>query len=132
MVTLLCFVLVMSLAGGGAWTFIKQQQQLNSQHATATAQAASFAITTAAANTYNAAITSRGVRFSFKAQYARYNPYEWILSPSTVWHLVQAWTAQTDGQIHSSPAVANGVVYVSSQDDNLYVFHLWIYHLILP
>jgi hypothetical protein len=32
------------------------------------------------------------------------------------------WTATTGGQIFSSPAVANGVVYVGSDDDKLYAF----------
>jgi outer membrane protein assembly factor BamB len=32
------------------------------------------------------------------------------------------WTATTGGAVHSSPAVANGVVYVGSDDGNLYAF----------
>ena len=31
-----------------------------------------------------------------------------------------AWTFQTGGEIHSSPAVVNGVVYFGSQDNNFY------------
>ena len=34
------------------------------------------------------------------------------------------WTASTGGIIRSSPTVANGVVYVGSEDHNLYAFHL--------
>ena len=32
------------------------------------------------------------------------------------------WTATTGGQVFSSPAVANGVVYVGSTDGKLYAF----------
>ena len=34
------------------------------------------------------------------------------------------WTATTGGAIDSSPAIANGTVYVGSQDHNLYVYGL--------
>ncbi len=33
------------------------------------------------------------------------------------------WTALTGDQIWSSPTVANGVIYVGSQDDKLYAFN---------
>ncbi len=32
------------------------------------------------------------------------------------------WTAATGGYVYSSPAVANGVVYVGSYDGKLYAF----------
>jgi outer membrane protein assembly factor BamB len=117
-VALLCLVLLVSLTGGGVWTFTKQQQLLNSQHLTATAHATA----TAAANAYNAAVTSRGVQFGFDAQHTHNNPYERILSPSSVKRLIQAWTALTDAVIFSSPAVVNGAVYVGSNDGKLYAF----------
>jgi len=121
MVTLLCLVLLVSLAGGGAWTFLTQQRLLNSQHTTATAQAAPFVTATAAASAYNTAIATNGIQFGFDAQHTHYNPYERILTPSTVERLVQAWTAQTGGSVFS-PAVANGVIYVGSDDHKLYAF----------
>ena len=34
------------------------------------------------------------------------------------------WAYTTDAQVFSSPAVANGVVYVGSGDGNLYTFDL--------
>ncbi len=34
------------------------------------------------------------------------------------------WSYATGGPIVSSPAIANGVVYIGSTDDNVYAFHL--------
>lgn len=34
------------------------------------------------------------------------------------------WSYTTGSAIFSSPAVANGVVYIGSTDDNVYAFHL--------
>jgi outer membrane protein assembly factor BamB len=51
------------------------------------------------------------------------NPYENVLSPANVSSLDQAWSAATGIAIFSSPAVANGVVYVGSYDHNLYAFN---------
>ncbi len=43
-----------------------------------------------------------------------YNPLRIFSGPA------QKWAYQTGGAIHSSPAVVNGVVYVGSDDGNLY------------
>jgi outer membrane protein assembly factor BamB len=57
------------------------------------------------------------------------NPYENVLSPSTVGNLGLLWshlnTGATDAGkgVYSSPAVVNGVVYVSSFDDNVYTLN---------
>jgi eukaryotic-like serine/threonine-protein kinase len=37
---------------------------------------------------------------------------------------VKKWSYRTGGSIHSSPAVANGMVYVGSTDGKLYCFSL--------
>lgn len=50
----------------------------------------------------------------------RYNPYENVLDPSTVGGLTEVWTFASAGGIESSPAVVNGVVYVGSDDGNVY------------
>jgi outer membrane protein assembly factor BamB len=34
------------------------------------------------------------------------------------------WTTSTGGIVRSSPTVANGVIYVGSEDHNVYAFHL--------
>jgi hypothetical protein len=51
-----------------------------------------------------------------------YNTAEHVLSPSNVGALGAAWTATTGYSIDSSPAVANGVVYVGSGDYKLYAY----------
>ncbi len=78
---------------------------------------------TLAPSAYDQFVMKNGIQFGFDAAHSHFNPYERILSPVTVPHLKQAWTAQTRGPIPSSPAVANGVVYVGSQDFHLYAFN---------
>ena len=52
-----------------------------------------------------------------------YNSAETTISASNVASLGVAWTGTTGGDIgYSSPAVANGVVYVGSYDDKLYAY----------
>jgi outer membrane protein assembly factor BamB len=52
-----------------------------------------------------------------------YNSAETTLSVSNVADLGVAWTGATGGAIYdSSPAVADGVVYVGSWDDKLYAY----------
>jgi PQQ-like domain/Caspase domain len=80
------------------------------------------ATATAAANALAAAVAANGIMFGFDAAHSHFNPYERILSPATVPHLKQSWTAQTRSKIPSSPAVANGVVFVGSNDGKLYTF----------
>ena len=50
------------------------------------------------------------------------NSAETGISASNVDALEIAWTATTGGEIFSSPAVANGVIYVGSRDHKLYAF----------
>jgi hypothetical protein len=60
------------------------------------------------------------------------NPHETLIGVGNVSTLVQAWTGTTVGSVESSPAVANGVTYVGSDDHRLYAFDaatgapLWI------
>ena len=61
--------------------------------------------------------------FGFDAQHTHDNPYEHILSPANISRLQQKWASPTGDSIYySSPAVANGFVYVGSDDDKLYAF----------
>jgi serine/threonine protein kinase len=83
-------------------------------HATATAQKVAI-------DAYNQAAAINGVMFGFNPQHTHANPYERILSPTTVSALTKKWTFPTRGSIESSsPAVVNGVVYIGSNDSNLY------------
>ena len=75
-------------------------------------------------------------QFRFDFCHTGFNPYEFVLSPTTVGNLVLDWKYTTGSSIlFSSPAVANDVVYVGVQypDGNLYSFNastgalLWKY-----
>src|SRR6266487_1112399 len=61
--------------------------------------------------------------FGFDSQRTHFNPFEQTLSPTTVAHLKPYWTAKTGNTINSSPAVANGIVYLGSDDHKLYAFN---------
>ena len=63
-------------------------------------------------------------QFHFGLQHTGYNPYENVLSTSNVSELTLDWSYATGNEIESSPALANGVVYVGSGDHTLYAFHL--------
>ena len=60
--------------------------------------------------------------FGFTADGARYNPYENLINAGNVSSLSPLWVGQTGNVIASSPAVANGAVYVGSDDGKLYAF----------
>lgn len=51
------------------------------------------------------------------------NPYENVLSPATVGGLRELWKFRTADNVTSSPAVANGVVYIGSYDKNVYALN---------
>jgi hypothetical protein len=51
-----------------------------------------------------------------------YNSTETRLSASNVAFMTKAWTGAATGGISSSPAVANGVVYIGSSDGKLYAY----------
>lgn len=74
-----------------------------------------------------ASVRAEWPQFQFDAGHSGYNPNERILSPNTVGRMKLLWTAQAGssglgGGIHSQLVVRDGVVYVSSQDGNLYAF----------
>ncbi len=72
---------------------------------------------------YDLAVAQSGVQFGFNAQHSRTNPYEHLLNPGNVGKLRQTWACLLGSGIDSSPpAVANGLVYVGSQDHKLYAF----------
>jgi outer membrane protein assembly factor BamB len=54
----------------------------------------------------------------------RWNPYENVLDVNNVRSLQLKWSYTTGGEVWSSPAVANGVVYVGSYDGRVYAFGL--------
>jgi len=58
--------------------------------------------------------------FHFDSCLTGFNPNELILGPATVGNLRLKWSYATGAAVYSSPAVANGVVYVGSTDGNFY------------
>jgi len=54
----------------------------------------------------------------------RWNPCEKVLNAKNVGELGLKWSYATGDFVRSSPAVANGVVYVGSDDGNVYAFGL--------
>ena len=54
----------------------------------------------------------------------RRNPYEKVLNVNNVGSLHKKWSYKTAGGVYSSPAVANGVVYVGSYNGYVYAFGL--------
>src|SRR5262249_37259508 len=51
-----------------------------------------------------------------------WNTAETTLGPGTVGGLVETWTANAGDFLISSPAVANGIAYIGSNDGKLYAF----------
>jgi outer membrane protein assembly factor BamB len=61
-------------------------------------------------------------QFRQGAAHTGYNPTETAISSSNVADLRLAWTGPTGDAIYSAPAVADGVVYVGSENGTLYAF----------
>src|SRR5580704_2477560 len=59
-------------------------------------------------------------QFHFNADGTRLNPYENVLNVENAGNVGLKWSYITDNEVFSSPAVANGVVSVGSNDSNLY------------
>jgi outer membrane protein assembly factor BamB len=66
------------------------------------------------------AATGDWPQYGFTAAGRRENTQETVLTRKTVPHLVQKWSAPIAVDVASAPAVANGLVYVGSDDDHLY------------
>ncbi|GHO63959.1 hypothetical protein KSC_028510 [Ktedonobacter sp. SOSP1-52] len=84
------------------------------------------ATATSAARTYATRVAEQGVMFGFDAAHTHWNPGEKILSLQNIKHLAPLWSFATGSDpylpIVSSPAVANGVVYIGTYDGKLYAF----------
>lgn len=63
------------------------------------------------------AVAPAWAQFGFDAAHTGFNPDESILSPANVAQLTPAWIYHTPGFVSpSSPAVANGLVYIGDQE----------------
>jgi hypothetical protein len=78
-------------------------------------------------------VETNWAEFHFSPSHSGFNPYENMLSRANVGRLGLRWSHTTGGFVESSPAVANGVVYVGSDDNNVYALNastdalLWKY-----
>ena len=65
-------------------------------------------------------VNTNWAQYRYSSLHKGSNPYENVLNPGNVGDIDQAWHYPTGGAVDSSPAVFNRVVYVGSQDGNLY------------
>ena len=56
------------------------------------------------------------VEFRYDNCHSGYNPNEFLLGSATAGKLVFDWSYKTGAEVRSSPAVANGVVFIASDD----------------
>jgi outer membrane protein assembly factor BamB len=65
-------------------------------------------------------VQTNWAQFQYSALRKGSNPYENVLSPTTVGSIDVDWIYTTGGAVISSPAVVNGIVYFGSNDANVY------------
>jgi PQQ-like domain/IPT/TIG domain len=68
-------------------------------------------------------VNTNWTQFRYSPTHSGTNPYENVLSPSSVSGLALDWSFTTGGGVQSSPAVVNGVLYVGSNDGNVYALN---------
>jgi eukaryotic-like serine/threonine-protein kinase len=110
----LAVALLIALSGSGLYSFWFTARPPTLSPAQTTA--------TASAQEYNTVTAKQGVMFGFDAARTNNNPYEHILSPANISQVKPLWNFATGSYISSSPVVAGGMVYVGSEDRNLYAF----------
>jgi len=69
---------------------------------------------------YDLAVATSGVMSGYNAEHNGFNPYEHTLSINTINKLTLKWNIPIGDLIESSPAVANGIVYVASENGKLH------------
>ena len=83
---------------------------------------ATLAAVVATIATGSVAFAADWPEFRFGPTHPGLNPAETAISAGNVGSLATAWTGATGNGVYSSPAVANGAVYVGSDDGKLYAF----------
>jgi eukaryotic-like serine/threonine-protein kinase len=111
LVVLACLLLLVGVGPMGTWMLMNQSRPQT---------ASTVRATPVATNSYNSAIATRSIQFGFDPQHTHNNPYEQTILPSNASQLSEQWGFQAGLFIRSSPAVANGLVYVGSDDHKLY------------
>ena len=125
-IIVLCLILLLT-GGSTTWLKLAQLQQQAALVHDATTTAVSFsplasATALAATRAYWTGVERNGVQLGFDAAHTGWNPYERVLNVANVKNVKQLWSFATGGPIDSSPAVANGMVYIGSEDHRLYAF----------
>jgi len=125
-IIVLCLILLLT-GGSTTWLKLAQLQQQATLAHDATTTAVSFsplatATAVAATRAYWTGVERNGVQLGFDAAHTGWNPYERVLNVANVKNVKQLWSFATGGPIDSSPAVANGMVYIGSEDHRLYAF----------
>lgn len=69
-------------------------------------------------------VSTNWSQYGYDYTHSGTNPYENVLLGTNVSNLTLDWSYPAGDSIVSSPAVANGVVYIGSEDYNVYAFHL--------
>ncbi len=95
-----------------------QQSSLRATRAVLVSLLAACTLASAAATNAYAA-TGDWTQYGYTAAGRRENTQETVLTRKTVPHLVQKWSAPILGSLVSAPAVANGIVYLGSNDGHL-------------
>lgn len=68
-------------------------------------------------------VRTNWAQFRLNARHQANNTIENVLSQSNVGQIDQDWSFSTGDSVESSPVVANGIVYVGSDDSNLYALN---------
>jgi outer membrane protein assembly factor BamB len=68
-------------------------------------------------------VNTNWTQFGFGASGQRFNPYENTVGRTAAPSLGLLWSYATDNDVVSSPAIVNGVVYVGSNDGNVYAIN---------
>jgi outer membrane protein assembly factor BamB len=68
-------------------------------------------------------VNTNWAQFRYSVKHKGANPVENVLSASNVAGIDEDWSFTTGSTVTSSPAVANGVAYVGSGDNNVYALN---------
>src|SRR5438270_2027763 len=84
---------------------------------------AAISVAPAAARTRGAEAVASWPQFHNTADRSGINPTERLLTTLNVGGLQVAWSTPTGGEIWSSPAVVNGMLYIGSDDHKVYAMN---------
>jgi outer membrane protein assembly factor BamB len=112
------------------WTRMRQVNPLLGQYCLAALLAMAWAANTMAqsadmtqqVNANSPGAQTNWPQLGYNNAHTGLNPFEKVLSPSTVGRLKELWAFTTSGNV-GGPAVVNGIVYFGSSDSHVYAVH---------